>query len=120
MNWLTFEQVEVAGKKSHEAALECSQEHWRQLSQATRGEIGDASDLCCMIRAPYCALCERYRSGFIVCEGCPLKQVGYSCCRSWQEASDAETAYSRCPDEDNWRSWRRAAKAMYRKLMRCK
>lgn len=114
MNWLTEKQVKAAAKKSHNAAVRCSQEHWWQLSTATRKEIDEApDDWEVLVCASYCALCQRY---FLCkCKGCPLDPQDdgpRDCCQEWRDMD--RVFFGRHPI---WPLWRRAAKAMYKRLM---
>lgn len=123
MDWLTKEQVQSAANKSRKAAIVCSQEHWRQLSMATRKGINEAPEkLWFLIRGGYCSLCPRCANLPNKCEGCPLHKLeGGFCCDEWQsvrEVVDQFTSYGW--DRASWRRWKRAARRMYQVVIDCK
>ena len=114
MKWITRQQVNVAAKKSHEAAVAMSKKHWFQLSTATKAEIIKADNEGIVdTHASYCALCQRYISK-LDCKNCPIKENSVSCCVLWQKANrlyDPE-------DGNRWRhrAFQKAAKKMYERL----
>jgi len=81
MNWLTKQQAKEAARMGDREALECSIEHWRQLSIATAKELNALAQAQGMeaICEFYCALCLRYRTRSRSCSKCPLSQAGHEC-----------------------------------------
>lgn len=125
MEWLTREQVAKAAKKSRKAALECSREHWRQLSTATAKEMReyelDTNDD--GFGCDYCACCVRFYYGTYRCSECPLKEHGYACEEigsPWAVASDAYFSWSNSGGAAKWRAWKAASLRMYQVLLECK
>lgn len=92
MEWITQKQAKEAGKKSEKAAIKCSALHWRQLAEATEGELrkkmNSLKQPYHLVCTGYCALCERHDEKGI-CSKCKLKEQGWSCCRKWKEAATA-------------------------------
>src|SRR5512146_1422609 len=125
IKWLTQAQVQAAAKKGRKAAIACSQEHWRQLSTATRQDLLGWGSLYSIIRAGFCATCVLYSPKY--CNGCPLSPQGkhlICCCNAWRCANhaldtiDSVGVLRATPQE--WSRWKRAAKRMYQLLLRCK
>lgn len=123
MNWLTTDQIKKAAKKSRKAALECSREHWRQLSEATAEELrtGVSRGLVSLTDA-HCAMCIRHwKCGW--CGTCPLYEAGHGCNGNeslWRTAEEALRYAVDNTGRSSWSAWKRAAKAMYKKLCEVK
>lgn len=124
MDWLTIDQIQKAAKKSRKAALECSREHWRQLSEATAKELRQAwLSGSVAIGSEDCSLCQRYGHDVLGCGRCPLNVAGHRCITMgsiWRRAQRHFHAILDDNDTKAWRSWKRAAKAMYKKLCELK
>src|SRR5512146_796974 len=79
IKWLTQAQVKAAAKKGRKAAIACSQEHWRQLSEARAKEMRQYASA---LSGEYEALCYLTGDGDSSdphCEKCPIAVVDYSC-----------------------------------------
>ena len=123
---LTFEQIEKEATTPIKAttpkkALELSIKHWWENCNLTRDELkGLRNDV---IAADMCGLCVFYgypykngsslyciESDCKVSPACPAKNSLYA------KAEDAISAFIQSHSEENYQSWRKAARAMHKYL----
>ena len=114
---LTNEQIKKEAT-TPKKALELSIKHWWENCNLTRDELkGLRNDV---IAAVMCGLCVFYgypyengncrKSGCKVSPACPAKNSLYA------KAEDAISAFIQSHSEENYQSWRKAARAMHKYL----
>jgi hypothetical protein len=131
--WVTPRIAKNAAKRGVWAALDCSVEHWRQISEATPEELFqhrphlDTEDcaLCCWAEDQH----PRPKDDFLGCTRCPLAEHEPKC--TWTNSA-YHAAHGAWNDVRNhlaergfettvyWERWQRAATHMHRVLVMCR
>ena len=114
---LTVEQIKREAT-TPKKAVELSIKHWWENYNLTRDELKVWGDV--FIAAVMCGLCVFYKyphlngncieSGCKVSPACPAKNSLYA------KAEDAVSAFIQSHSEENYQSWRKAARAMHKYL----
>lgn len=121
IKWLTKKQVQRAALRGRKAAILCSIKHWEQLSSADQKQVQglDDASICC----GHCALCTKYDfigRGHGACGDCKLhclvKSGGIP--GFWSKASGAFDNVKEFADSKSWARWKRASKAVLRKIIK--
>ncbi len=87
MEWIGEKEAKAAAKKGEKAALDCSIEHWRQLSHRPKSVFKARENGRANIYEGDCALCYRGRqNNSYICD-CPAGKNSQACCGNlWREA----------------------------------
>lgn len=120
MNWLTQKQIKKAAETSDLAAMECSVKHWKQLWQATAGELRKAlKEKKTSILTGHCACCHRFYVRGYCRRKCPVRDIGgaHRLCDNtpWDDIQDALWDWH--DRKKNWHIWKKAAKAEHEFLL---
>ena len=113
MKWQTQKQINVAARRSWDAALDSSIKHWQQIYDAGLKEFDKAVGREKVThRDTFCALCQRKNFFDLGC--CALRdKYSWCCCREWAKVNDAQL-------DDDATSFYIASGAMLNKLKRLK
>ena len=88
MEWIGEKEAKAAAKKGKEAALDCSIEHWKQLSHRPKSVIKALIADKTEVYADSCALCNLYRYQSRLCCNKCLADTENGCCSDlWWKAA---------------------------------
>ncbi len=110
MDWIGEKEAKAAAKKGKEAALDCTTEHWRQLSHRPKSVFKAREKRCVDIFEKDCALCYQGRKKTLFDCTCPAGISTFQCCGNLWKNARVEW------DSGTGKSFTKAAKEVYKFL----